>query len=129
MLGVLGLELLEDFTLVRLVLVDLHELLDGVQIVVHGHAIVHDFLLALPDLLKLIELLLDADHRRIVCHVLGAGGLRDHASQLLARFREQGETLLVPLKHRLDLSVSGHCHIDLLLIIEQTLLVLLVDSR
>ena len=79
-LGVLRLELLEYFALARLVLVHLHELLDGVQVVVHGHAIIHDLLLALPDLLKLVELLLDADHRWIVCHVLGASGLRDHGS-------------------------------------------------
>lgn len=47
----------------------------------------------------------------------------------MARFREKGEALCVPLEKTLDLDVSGDSHVNLLLVFEETLLVLLIDSR
>lgn len=58
-LHVAGLILLEDFTLMKGSCVDLHKLLHGVKLVLHGHTIAHDLLLTLTALLKDVELFLD----------------------------------------------------------------------
>lgn len=128
-LRVLGLVTLKNFLLWQRVLIDLHELLDGIELVMHGHTIVHDLLLALADGFQLVELIFDEQYGWVTLKRSWLDGLRDHLGKLLACFAEKHEALLVSIELGLDLSVSGYGHIHLAAVLHQALLVLLVDGR
>lgn len=70
---VLLLEGLEDVTLIGCTRVDLHQLLNGVQVVVQGHAILHDLLLSQSDCFQLGQLLFDTRDGGVVCDILCIG--------------------------------------------------------
>ena len=46
-LSILGFELFKHFTLLQLSLVNFHELLDSVELIMHGNSVVHHLLFAL----------------------------------------------------------------------------------
>ena len=52
---VLGLESLKDLSFLSSTTVDLHEFFNSLQVVMHGHAFLHDFFLAESALLKLVQ--------------------------------------------------------------------------
>lgn len=59
MLCILGFVALKDFSFVLLALIYLHQLLDCLKLVLHGHSFGHDLLFALADDLKLSQGVLD----------------------------------------------------------------------
>ena len=128
-LRVLRLISLEHLALLQRTLVYLHELLDGIELILHRHAVVHYLFLALSDLFQRSQLLFDDLHGGVLVDLARLGGTGDHGSELLACLAKQCEALLVGLKLGLELGVRGHRHIHLLLVLCQTVLILLVDSR
>ena len=128
MLSILSLEALKDFSFLQCSRIDLHELLHRIELVLHGHSIVHDRFLALADLFKLIELVFDDLYCGVLINLSSIGGLRNHCCKLLASFSKHPESLLILLKLGLELLVSGHSHLHLALVFGQVILVLLVDS-
>lgn len=128
-LHVLGIIALKNFLFADCALIDLHELLDCIELIMHGHTIVHDLLLALADRFQLVKLLFDLQHSWVIFERPWLDRLRDHLGKFLACFAEQHEALLVGIEFSLDLGVSGHSHIHLAAVFDQALLVLLVDGR
>lgn len=96
-LGVLGAERLEDLSLLGRVLVNLHELLNGVQVVVHGHPVLHHLFFTLSELFQPPHLLFDRYHSGVAFQLANPCRLGDHGGQLLARLAEELETLLVAI--------------------------------
>lgn len=127
MLRILRLVLLENFSFLKLARVDLHELLNCIELVLHGHSVIHDFFFALSDFLELVQRIFDCLHRRVLIDLTSRAGRRNHSSKFLTSLCEQGETLLIGLELALELRVSGHSHLHFALVLRQAVLVLLVN--
>ena len=83
--SVLGLKRLENFSLASRSLVNTHQFLYGVDVIVHCHAVLHDLFLLLTALFQESELLLNFLHSWVVLDVRSICRLGDHSGQLLAR--------------------------------------------
>lgn len=127
-LAVLSLESLEDFALLSLVLMDLEELLNWRKLLVHRHAIVHDSLFLLADVLELVQAVLNSKHSRVVRSTLSARRLWDQCGEILACLRKQGKAFRVRLELLLYLIVGHARLLDFLLVVEKALLVSLIDG-
>lgn len=117
---------LENVALTHLALVDLHQVLDDIELIIHRNAVVHDFLLLQTELIQLIERLLDCNYGRVLVHLASRDRLRDHLREVSSRLRQESKTISVSLKFSLDLLEGrrGCLHLDLIL--SHTLLVWLV---
>ena len=87
-LCILGFVALKDFSFLLLALVNLHQLLDGLQLILHGDSLSHDLLLTLADNLKLCESFLDGWNGGVISDLPGGGRLGNHGCQFLTCFRE-----------------------------------------
>ena len=67
---VLGLESLKDLSLLSRATVNLHELFNGLQVVMHGHTFLHDLFLTKSALLKLVQSLFDGQNGWILVDIL-----------------------------------------------------------
>ncbi len=70
-LGVFGLVALENFSFVSTATVDLHQLFDSLQVVVHGDTLLHNLFLLLSDLLELVKSSLDSYDSGVLINILG----------------------------------------------------------
>lgn len=126
-LGELGPETSEDLILVGLVLEHLHEIFHAGKVVEHCHTVVHDFLLGHAEVLKPGKCVFDSQYRGIGLKTHSCIRLRDHGRDLCTRLAQQNKAILVRLILRGDLLICSYSHIDLVLVIHDTLLVLLVS--
>lgn len=87
-LCILGFVALKDFSFLLLALVNLHQLLDGLQLILHGDSLSHDLLFTLADNLKLCESFLDGWDGGVISDLPGGCRLGNHGCQFLTCFRE-----------------------------------------
>ena len=77
-LGILCPVSFENLTLVKGSRVHLHELFNGIELVLHSHTVTHDLLFSLAEFLKLIELIFDCLDSWVLVDLASIGGLWDH---------------------------------------------------
>ena len=61
-----------------------HELLNGIELVMHGHTIVHNLFFALTDNLKCCHLLFDGKNSWVLVRLTSLRILWDHRGEILS---------------------------------------------
>lgn len=110
--------LLEHRGLVHGLLVDSHAIINAVEVVHHGNAGLHDFVLLSTNAISLFESLSDGNNSRVHVNIGSLGLSGDKSCDVLARLGKHAEALLVSLKFLLyfQISLTGLTHLGFVVI-------------
>ena len=103
---------------------DKHELFDSIEVIMHCHTILHNFLFLDFDSIKSVKRFLHSNNSWI-CSSLGSLRiLRNRAAKFLTGLAKKLETSFICLKLLFDSNISSFGHIHLALVVKDALLVL-----
>jgi len=95
---------------------------------VHGDTFVHDLLLLDFDSVEVLQGLLESLNDRVRGQISTGGRLGNKSGKIRTGLAKKVEARLVGIELFGDLNIGGLCHLHLVLVVEETLLVLAVDG-
>ena len=109
---------------ISLSLMNEHEFFNSVEVIMHCHTILHNFLFFNFDSIKFVKRFLHSNYSWI-CGSLGSLRiLRNRATKLLTGFAKKLETSFIRIKLLFDSDICSFGHIHLTLVVKDTLFVL-----